>query len=318
MLPALSLSDPTRLSLGNINLLPSFRHNLSAYVRGNVREKQLFWSLYGNASARIRPRVDALWFDSNSIRYSIPVNSPHPSIDASVSGMFGSRVGDIENLRFNLYSNLSYDRSISYQADGLKEALNTASFDYNAFMTEFWGTDGSNFYGGASGFTESLTHSLNAVTEVSLRWSGEKLLELETNLYGSYQGSRYTFDPEANSNSFVVAAGLGATLQLPKEYLLRGRISHIRHFGYAAGFNLPRTPATITLLKSWNAWTFSLSVNDIFNQSTFYYRETGSNYVSDNYHNAIGRYILLGASLRFGKMNPDRASAAQSSMWKMM
>lgn len=318
MLPALSLSDPTRLSLGNINLLPSFRHNLSAYVRGNVREKQLFWSLYGNASARIRPRVDALWFDSNSIRYSIPVNSPHPSIDASVSGMFGSRVGDIENLRFNLYSNLSYDRSISYQADGLKEALNTASFDYNAFMSEFWGTDGSNFYGGASGFTESLTHLLNAVTEVSLRWSGEKLLELETNLYGSYQGSRYTFDPEANSNSFVVAAGLGATWQLPKEYLLRGRISHIRHFGYAAGFNLPRTPATITLLKNWNAWTFSLSVNDIFNQSTFYYRKTGSNYVSDNYHNAIGRYILLGASLRFGKMNPDRASAAQSSMWKMM
>ncbi len=150
-----------------------------------MREKQLFWSLYGNASARIRPRVDALWFDSNSIRYSIPVNSPHPSIDASVSGMFGSRVADIENLRFNLYSNLSYDRSISYQADGLKEALNTASFDYNAFMSEFWGTD-------------------------------------------------------------------------------------------------------------------------------------GSNYVSDNYHNAIGRYILLGASLRFGKMNPDRASAAQSSMWKMM
>ena len=314
MLPTLKLSDPTRLSLGNINLLPSFEHDLNVSLRGNVREKRQYWSVYASASARIRPRVDALWFDSNSIRYSIPVNSPHPSLRASMSGMFGSRVGKIENLSFSSFSHFSYNRSISYQANGLREAINTASFDYNAFMNDFWGADGSAFY---SSFSESLTHSLSAMTQASLEWSGEQL-EVEGWIYGMYQGSFYSFAPEANANSFIVSVSANATWRLPKDYMLRGMLSHVRHYGYATGFDLPRTPASLSLMKNWKAWTFSLSVNDIFNQATYYYRETGDNFVSDNYNNAIGRYILLGASLRFGKMNPDRASAARDSMWKML
>ena len=58
----------------------------------------------------------------------------------------------------NLSGGVNYTSSTSYQARTALEGLDKETFDYSAFMSDFWGNaDGDRFYGGLSGFAESST-----------------------------------------------------------------------------------------------------------------------------------------------------------------
>ena len=316
MLPVLNISNPTFLTMGNIHLKPSFDHSISASLRGNNPAKRQYWSVYLRGNMKLRPQVEALWLDSNSIRYSVPVNSRTPSGSFGLSANIGSGIGKDTPLSFALYSYSSFTRSVSYQPGGTGTKINIGDFDYNSFMDTFWGPDGENFYSGASGFAESLTRQLSSTLDASLNWDGETI-EATLTAFADYRGAWYSLNNAANTNSLMLGLSTNFSWRLPREYTLKGYIGRSSFFGYAPGFDRPRTPASLSVEKDIKAWTFKLSLNDIFDQGLMNNHSVGANYVTDRYSAAIGRYVMLSATYRFGKMNADRSATAQGAMWKM-
>ena len=316
MLPVLNISNPTFLTMGNIHLKPSFDHSVSATIRGNKPAKRQYWYFSVRGNMTIRPQVEALWLDSNSIRYSVPVNSLSPAGSVHVSGNFGSAFSREERLSYMLYAYSTFRRSVSYQPSGTGAKIDIGNFDYNSFMDSFWGPDGDNFYSGVSGFSESLTRQLSSTLHASLNWSGERF-EANLSTFADYRGAWYSLNNAANTNSLMLGLSTNFSWRLPREYTLKGYIGRSSFFGYAPGFDRPRTPASLSVEKDLNAWTFKLSLNDIFDQGLMNDHSVGANYVSDRYVTAIGRYIMLSATYRFGKMNASRSATAQGAMWKM-
>ena len=215
-----------------------------------------------------------------------------------------------------LYAYSTFRRSVSYQPGGTGAKIDIGNFDYNSFMDSFWGPDGDNFYSGASGFSESLTRQLSSTLQASLKWSGERF-EADLSTFTDYRGAWYSLNNAANTNSLMLGLSTNFSWRLPREYTLNGYIGRSSFFGYAPGFNRPRIPASLSIEKDLNAWTFKFSFNDIFNQGLWNDHSVGANYVSDSYVTAIGRHIMLSATYRFGKMNASRSATAQGAMWKM-
>ena len=75
MLPVLNISNLSRLSLGNIYLRQYSYTNFGINWNRNDRQKFTNLSLYVNGSLTNRPISNALWYDSEGVMYSIPVNS---------------------------------------------------------------------------------------------------------------------------------------------------------------------------------------------------------------------------------------------------
>ena len=80
MQPVLNLTDPSRLSLGNMYLKPYTQTYFSAdWTRSNPEKySTLMVYLLGNVNAT--PIGQASWYDADGIRYSIPVNAKKPSV----------------------------------------------------------------------------------------------------------------------------------------------------------------------------------------------------------------------------------------------
>ena len=317
MLPVLNISNPTYLTLGNINLKPSFSHSFDVSIRRFQPEKMRNIYTGLNGSLTMRPQVNAIWFDSNSIRYSIPVNSSHPSIYLMGSVFYSSKIGKSGKLGYHINGMLRYSRNISYQAGETIAPIDLGDFNYNSFMDTFWGMNGNNFYKGISGFRESRSQGAYGYLSLGLNWRGESLT-IQTELYGNLKGNWYSLDTTADNVSEELGGRVMLDWRLPKDYSIRFAVQHLRYFGYAAGFNRPRTPTMFAIYKSLKAWTFSLNVNDIFNNGIYNIHSVGDNYISDRYFNALGRYVVFSVSYRFGKMNPSRSEAAQDAMWKML
>ena len=63
--------------------------------------------------------------------------------------------------------------------------------------------------------------------------------------------------------------------------------------------------------------TLSVKVADILNQQKSLQRSISANFVEDVYRNVMGRYIMIGVSFNFGKMNATQANKAQRALWEM-
>lgn len=175
MLSVLNISNPSRLSLGNVYLKPcSYTYFSTSWTRNNRdRFSNLMAYLYGQLSNR--PIVSALWYDANGILYSIPVNSTRPGISSSLVVNYTTPLDSKKLWSLTLSGSAAYSSAVSYQAKTTLPALDKDGFDYSAFMEDFWGNaDGYRFYGGQSGFAESRTRSLAPTTGISVKYNPER------------------------------------------------------------------------------------------------------------------------------------------------
>lgn len=204
--PVLNLSDPVRLSVGNIYLRPEFYHTSSLYWNGRTDNSRLNVSMNIYNQLFQNGIVTASWFDSEGVRYSIPVNSEGlgESTSARINGTLSLDKNRMFGLDFTLSGN--HRSTISYQSLSCDLSIDRDAFDYRSLMDEFWGNStGDRFYSGKSGFQKSRmnTWGYRAALNFTLRKDGW-YFTLGGNI--DNRRTRYTLDPKANMNTWEFAA----------------------------------------------------------------------------------------------------------------
>ena len=316
MLPVPDISNAMQISVGNIYLRRPFRHSGSITLYKNNTPRISF---YSTGSVTKRGLVSASWFDSNSIRYAVPVNSGKPQFSATFGLNYDTPLDKKKQFNFSLGLTPSITTGTSYQASEIMAGLDLDNFIYSDFMALFWGNDiqGTRFYSGASGFRESrtFTYRVNGSASISYR---NKKMNLSLSYTPEAHFSRYSLNPAANSNTCAHYFKGYGRFTLPKKFEFYTNASYTIYQGYREGFNKPDFKWNASLEKSVKAFTFSLTVQDILNSAQSIYHNSGEDWYEDTQSLIMSRFILFGVKWNFGKMNPSNMNKARNATFNMM
>lgn len=317
VIPAMDISNPLQITAGNIYLRPSFSHSL--YLYSSYRQPKKGFTLQGGASGQMHTSsiVSASWFDSDGVRYSIPVNARKPVSSLYSYLYLSSPLGRARLFNINLSLNYSHSGGTSYQALERIEGFDKDNFNYSEMMDRFWGNEGGDrFYSGLSGFRESRTvnDTYSADLGVMFRKGG-----FSAGASGAVQNSigRYSLDNNADMNTWNIGfsgrAGYltdsGFNFELSGDYRM--------YRGYADGMNNNYMILNASLSKTIKSLTFSIKCADLLDSSCNLRRNVNAEYREDVIGNTLGRFFLAGISFNFGKMNARNNSAVQNAMIDM-
>ena len=318
MLPVLNISNPSRLTLGNVYLKPYSQTWFNASWTRNNRERfsNLMVYLYGQLNNN--PVVSALWYDSDGILYSIPVNSARPGITSSMTVNYTTPLDAKKLWSLTLSSAAGYSSSVSYQAKSTLPALDKDTFDYSAFMADFWGSsDGDRFYGGQSGFAQSRTRSFNPSAGFSVKYNPDHW-SVSAGARTTGRVARYSLNPKANLNTLDTRFTARGSYTTKHEFEFNTDIAYVFYKGYSAGYGQPEWQWNAEVSKNIGAFNLSITVHDILNQTRNLTHTVTANYEEDSYRLIMGRYILFGVKWNFGKMNAAHSQRAQQAAWDMV
>lgn len=317
IVPSFNILNPTRITAGNIYLKPSTKHDWSFNTMGNIKNLGIRFYLSYYGSLVTDDKVSAIWFDDNSIRYSIPVNSRKPGYRNDFSLSLNRKIDKKGRWFANFYGDLMQERSVSYQSTGRLAGINPDSMDYGSFMSSFWGDEhGDRFYSGASGFHESRTDGLFYSATLNVRYSGDSF---SARLNGGLNSdrTRYSFDSAANLNTKHWYVAAGAEYSAPFGMEMRTWLGYNMRSGYGKGYNDPYWKWDFAINKSVKSFTFSLEFQDILDQVQVRDHSARENYVQDSFVNKMGRSIVLSLSWNFGKMNAAQSEAALDAAYDL-
>ena len=318
MLPVLNISNPSRLSMGNVYLKPYTYTYFSADWDRNNREKFTTLMAYLYGQVNYKPIVSALWYDADGIMYSVPVNAMKPSLTSSLTINYTMPLDAKKEWSLSLLGVATYSYSISYQARTTLPALDKDTFDYSSFMADFWGNaDGDRFYGGQSGFSESSTHSFSPYAGFTVKYNPEHWsFSAGANTQGRI--ARYSLNPKANLNTLDTRFIVRGSYTTKHEFEFNSDIAYVFYKGYQAGYGQPEWQWNAEISKNIGAFNLSVKVHDILNQTRNLTHTVTANYEEDTYRLIMGRYILFGVKWSFGKMNAVHSARAQQAAWNML
>lgn len=335
MMSLLDITDPLRISTGNIYLKPGFNHNLTLesssfrrrMSRGGLAERMMnggkgernSFSFRVTASMRQNSVVSATWYDAARVRYTVPVNSRKPSwnLEANVNGY--QALDKKQNWRLVFSGRVNFSTSLSYQPVGTLPGMDSQTFDYNAFMADFWGdASGSRFYDGTSGFRESFTRQLDYNAQLELTYSSSRSLRFTFSNALDASHAWYSLDGRANTNTYVYTGSLEASYTTPHQFRLDGYYALQRYFGYSDSFSKFTHSLNFSLSKDWRSFTFSLQGKDLLNAGLTVSHSVSSTGTTDSYRLSLGRHFLAGVIWRFGRMGNAQMSRAQRASSSIM
>ena len=318
MQPILNLTDPSRLSLGNVYLKPYSQTYISAdWTRTNPEKFSTLWvDMYGIINSS--PISQARWYDANGILYSIPVNAKKPTVNSTFLVDYTTPLDTKKNWFLTMDSYMMISSSTSYQARNTLPGLDKDTFDYSAFMDGFWGDSaGDRFYGGASGFGESRTLTINPYAYISLKYNQDRYSFM---IRAATEGriARYSLDPSINMSTLDTHLGIQGSYTTKHEFEFNTDLAYKFYNGYSEGYGQPEWEWNAEINKSIGAFNLSVKMHDILNQTRNLTHTITANYEEDTYRLIMGRYIIFGVKWNFGKMNAAHSQRAQQAAQDMI
>ena len=318
MQPILNIADPSRLSMGNIYLKPYSQTYFNMdWTRSNPEKfSTLMCYLFGNINAT--PVSQASWYDADGIRYSIPVNAQKPTVNGTFMVDYTAPLDSKKNWFLSVSTFGMFGATTSYQPKTSLPALDKDTFDYAAFMADFWGNAaGDRFYSGQSGFGESRTLTINPYLMFSLKYNQDRW---SFTLRGSSEGhiARYSLDPAINMNTLDTRLGVAGTWTSKHEFEFNSDFTYNFYNGYSEGYGKPEWQWNAEINKSVGPFNLSVKMNDILNQTNNLTHTITANYEEDTYRLVMGRYVLVGIKWNFGKMNAAHSQRAQQAAMDMV
>lgn len=317
-LPVLDISVPTRLQLGNIYLRPAYSHSLSSSIYSNNPQKQLLFNLFMDLSLNQRQTVTASWFDEDGIQYAIPVNSAKPSLRGTLYA--GSQIPLTKDKRLRLSASLSgtINRAVSYQNTRHIEGVDVDAFDYARFMESFWGDErGEHFYSGKSGFSESITNSLQLSPRLGINYRGNSF---NAGLRGTttFQQAHYSLDSAADTRTWSNQILFDTEWTTPHGWELGTEANYNFFKGFPSGYNDPYLMWNVKVTKNIKQFAIGIHLNDVLNSTRSTRHIANENYVEDMMYNQLGRHFFLTLKWNFGKLNAAKSRKASNAAMDMM
>jgi len=317
-LATMSITDPSRPTIGNIYLRPYGETSFSfSWNRNNKKRfSTLMVSMFGGIITN--PITYARWYDSDGILYSIPVNSGKNTVNATAYSSYTTPLDGKKRFFLSLGVSGTTRKSTSYQPSGTLAGLDKDSFDYSSFMESFWGNAaGDRFYSGKSGFAESNTMIFMPSVDASIRYSGGGFSGSINAMTGK-EIARYSLDPKLNLNTTHNKIGVSANYRTKHEFEFDTDISYNWYIGYPTGYGAPEWQWNGEISKNVKAFTLSVKIHDILDQTRNLTHTVTANYKEDTYSLVMGRYILFGLKWNFGKMNASHSQKAQRAAINMV
>lgn len=318
MLPVLNISNPSRLSLGNIYLKPYSVTQFNADWSRNDLKRFSTLMVYLFGQVNYRPVSAAMWYDQDGILYSVPVNANKPGLSSSMTLNYTTPLDSKKLWSLTLGASASYSFSQSFQSRTTLDGLDRDAFDYAAFMSEFWGNEqGDRFYSGKSGFSESRTSILSPSASFSVKFNPKRWsVTVGANTQGRI--ARYSLNPQANLNTLETRLRASGKYTTKHEFEFSSNVNYVFYNGYSQGYGQPEWRWNAEIAKNIGAFTLSVKAHDILNQTRNLTHTVTANYEEDSYRLIMGRYILFGVKWNFGKMNASHSSRAQNAAWNMV
>lgn len=317
IVPTFNIVNPTRITAGNIYLKPVTKESVTTTYRGSWGKARFNGWLFGDYSSN--SQVSAIWFDENSVRYSIPVNTKKPSYSYSSDFNFFTPLSKDGKLQLSVNGGFGVTRSVSYQSKGTLDNLeiDLDSFDYTDFMSKFWGdASGNLFYSGQSGFQESLTRSVRTNISMMVTLNLERFsLQLGSGVNNSK--SRYSLDSKADTDVWDTNFGISPSYTSPHEFEFQSDFSYRILRGYGSGYNDDYVRWNFSVGKNIKSFNITLTAQDLLDSARSLMRTVQDDYVQNSYTNVLGRRIILSFTWNFGKMDASKSGAAQNAMWNM-
>lgn len=315
IVPTFNIVNPTRITAGNIYLKPVTKESVTTTYRGSWGKARFNGWLFGDYSSN--SQVSAIWFDKNSVRYSIPVNTRKPSYTCSTDFNFFTPLSKDGKLQLSVSGGLAINRSVSYQSKGSLDGIDLDSFDYTGFMDNFWGdASGDRFYSGQSGFQESLTRILRTDLSIELTLNLERFsVQLAPAVNNSR--SRYSLDSRANTNYWETFLNIRPSYTSPHEFEFQSDFSYVILRGYGSGYDDDYVRWNLSVGKNIKSFNITLTAQDLLDSAKSLRRTVQDDYVQNSYTNVLGRRIILSFTWNFGKMDASKSGAAQNAMWNM-
>ena len=289
-------TNPLSVSFGNMYLKPYFNHDFRSDFRHT--NKKTFLSVNAGIDGGIvkTPIVNAQWYGTNGVQYSIPVNGKD-SYNGSFRVMLNTPIAKSNFSIFNMMR-ASYSRSSSY--------VGSSSFDMNAYY-EGDNYNAENFL--ADKFLEdfhSLDFTLNKLQTVGLTERfrltyRNDIVELTAGGRTRMSKSWYTIANQSTNMTWSnqVSASMNWTVPGGLGIVADGNYNWYNGYTTDQGTQLILN-AKITKMLFKDKFTLALNAYDILDQAKNLSISDSSNYHTETLNNTLGRYIVVSLTYRFG------------------
>ncbi|MBW4889444.1 outer membrane beta-barrel protein [Mucilaginibacter sp. HMF5004] len=276
--PIVDNNDNLNLTIGNPDLKPSFRNNLSLNYNSYKVLSGLSLYVSGNYSFTSNPIVNNTTFSTTtgkSVTQYANLTSRTP-FNWSLYFNAGQKVKPLGNININLGGNISSSTSYNYSNNQLNE-----------------------------------THSTNYNGRVGLSKSIDKKLDIYGSIGPTYTVSGSSLQPDKNNNGMNWNGYLSGNFYLPGKSEI-GFDGNYSFKGKTQSFNenLEKTIINAHIAKKFFAeqnLKISLACNDILNQNIGFNRNAYGTTFSQNSYTTIKRYFMFSISYDFSRMGGSAA-----------
>lgn len=280
-------TNPLNVSFGNMYLEPYFNHDFRSDFRHT--NKKTFLSINAGIDGGIvkNPIVNAQWYGTNGVQYSIPVNGKD-SYNGSFRVMLNTPIAKSNFSIFNM-TRASYSRSSSY--------VGSSNFDMGKYYEED-NYNAEDFH--SLDFTLNKLQTVGLMERLRLTYRND-IVELTAGGRTRMSKSWYTIANQSTNMTWSnqVSASMNWTVPGGLGIVADGNYNWYNGYTTDQGTQLILN-AKITKMLFKDKFTLALNAYDILDQAKNLSVSDSSNYHTETLNNTLGRYIVVSLTYRFG------------------
>ena len=284
-------TNPLNVSFGNMCLEPYFNHDFRSDFRHT--NKKTFLSVNAGIDGGIvkNPIVNAQWYGTNGVQYSIPVNGKD-SYNGSFRVMLNTPIAKSNFSIFNM-TRASYSRSSSYVRSANLDT--DGYYDGDSFAVEDFLADFNSL-----GFTLNKLQTVGLTERLRITYRND-IVELTAGGRTRMSKSWYTIANQSTNMTWSnqVTALMNWTVPGGLGIVADGNYNWYNGYTTDQGTQLILN-AKITKMLFKDKFTLALNAYDILDQAKNLSVSDSSNYHTETLNNTLGRYIVVSLTYRFG------------------
>ena len=297
LMPVPDNSNPLNISLGNPSLKPYFNHSMRTEFK--TSSKKTFSSLNVNLNASLvqDPIVSTLWYGTDGVQYTMPVNGPG-SGNVNYRMFFNSPIAK-SDFSVSLMSNGGYSYSSSFVGKNsfdMSKYLDSEGVfsDYDAFIADYPDMSSSD------NFTENRTRTVNLSGRLRLTYRND-FVEIMASGRTRMNKSWYTLENATNLTTWNNQISGSMNWTIPGGITFKTEAD----YNWYNGYSTPQEDEVvinvdIQKLLFKDKFTLSLRGYDILDQAKNLTVTDASNYHQEVRNNTLGRYVIIALTYRFG------------------